>query len=393
MPLQLMVTLFYSPPLRNGALSLMVEWGLAIPGIMARGKSHRTIEALRVSEYGDIPQTAQGEHGMNESSYAQAISSLTRLSKRLQGSLDSEAMAHARDGVYRKFQRVFNVRHVQKSSADELRTEVKEFLCFKHNQHWTGLQRSGTVCSDMKKLREALEMLLDNESPIALRLREASGIKGMGVGIASAILHVAYPREYGVWNGKTHRAMKDLNIWPRFARGMRTEEQYVSVNHILSRLAKDLKTDLWNLDRLWHFHVEEMKRRKRDGEIRKKVCDDIASLEWEERSPSREGFKERRYVNHYERDPRRRAQAVKIHGTKCMACGFDFSRIYGPRGEDYIEVHHLKPVSEVEAGTRVSPKNDMAVVCSSCHRMIHRRKDDILTIEQLRSILRMNGTR
>lgn len=30
-----------------------------------------------------------------------------------------------------------------------------------------------------------------------------------------------------------------------------------------------------------------------------------------------------------ERDPRARAEAVKVHGTTCMACGFNFGAIYG----------------------------------------------------------------
>jgi len=35
----------------------------------------------------------------------------------------------------------------------------------------------------------------------------------------------------------------------------------------------------------------------------------------------------------------------------------------------------------------VDPATEMAVVCSNCHRMIHRVQDDPLTIEQLREIV------
>lgn len=48
---------------------------------------------------------------------------------------------------------------------------------------------------------------------------------------------------------------------------------------------------------------------------------------------------------YYERNPHLRAEALRIHGTKCSVCGFDFSRMYGTHGEGFIEIHHLKPIS------------------------------------------------
>jgi 5-methylcytosine-specific restriction protein A len=52
-------------------------------------------------------------------------------------------------------------------------------------------------------------------------------------------------------------------------------------------------------------------------------------------------------------------------------CGFDFAGVYGPRGSNFCEVHHLKPLSDVhsEVETRLQ---DLAIVCSNCHRMLHR---------------------
>ena len=68
-----------------------------------------------------------------------------------------------------------------------------------------------------------------------------------------------------------------------------------------------------------------------------------------------------------------RSLAVAYHGLKCVVCGFEFEKKYGARGKDYIEVHHLRPVSTLRKPTKVNPKNDMVVVCSNCHRMIHRK--------------------
>jgi 5-methylcytosine-specific restriction protein A len=88
-----------------------------------------------------------------------------------------------------------------------------------------------------------------------------------------------------------------------------------------------------------------------------------------------EGKQKKRFTNYYERNPKLRTAAIQYHGTRCMACGFDFEKVYGKHGTGYIEVHHLLPVSSLKMKTKVDPKTDMAVVCSNCHRMIHRKKD------------------
>ncbi len=92
-------------------------------------------------------------------------------------------------------------------------------------------------------------------------------------------------------------------------------------------------------------------------------------------------------INRYERDSRIRAAAIRIHGLTCQACGFSFKDVYGAWGEDYIEVHHTKPLSSDNEETFTDPKNDMAVLCSNCHRMIHRRADHLLTIAELQAII------
>ena len=55
------------------------------------------------------------------------------------------------------------------------------------------------------------------------------------------------------------------------------------------------------------------------------------------------------------------------------ACGIDLAEKYGEKGEKFIHVHHLKPVSEVGAQYEVDPIKDLIPVCPNCHAMIHRR--------------------
>jgi len=70
----------------------------------------------------------------------------------------------------------------------------------------------------------------------------------------------------------------------------------------------------------------------------------------------------------------------------CSVCNFSFLKEYGVElGENFIEAHHTKPLSEItgEVETKVE---DLALVCSNCHRMLHRRRPWLL-ISDLKSIL------
>ncbi len=89
----------------------------------------------------------------------------------------------------------------------------------------------------------------------------------------------------------------------------------------------------------------------------------------------------------YERNPVNRMKAIEIHGTKCKVCGFNFEQVYGERGRGFIEVHHTKPLYLGDEEQEIDPKKDLVPVCSNCHRMIHRRKDEVLTVEQLQEML------
>lgn len=55
----------------------------------------------------------------------------------------------------------------------------------------------------------------------------------------------------------------------------------------------------------------------------------------------------------------------------CEVCGFDFESMYGKHGQGFSEVHHLKPISQMDKGGATTLA-DLAVVCSNCHRIIHR---------------------
>ena len=110
--------------------------------------------------------------------------------------------------------------------------------------------------------------------------------------------------------------------------------------------------------------------------------------EGEEEKSYIEGRRRVYYTSRYERKPECRNAALRIHGYKCSVCGFDFEAVYGDLGKEYIEIHHKKPLHSLDEEIEVNPVTDLAPVCSNCHRMLHRRKDRIVTIEELRHIIR-----
>lgn len=103
-----------------------------------------------------------------------------------------------------------------------------------------------------------------------------------------------------------------------------------------------------------------------------------------------EGKKRLRFVSTYERNQKLREQAINIHGTSCQVCGFNFEKVYGELGKDFIEVHHLIPLNFSEDEVSTNPETDLACVCSNCHKMFHRKRNEILNLNDLRSIVENN---
>lgn len=47
----------------------------------------------------------------------------------------------------------------------------------------------------------------------------------------------------------------------------------------------------------------------------------------------------------------------------------------------------IKPISTFTEEQQVDPQTDLITVCANCHRMIHRKPNDILTIEELKIMI------
>ena len=91
----------------------------------------------------------------------------------------------------------------------------------------------------------------------------------------------------------------------------------------------------------------------------------------------------------YERDrkliARKKEAAIVAGSLACEACGFDFEQRYGDHGAGFVEVHHLRPAHQMTAPGKVT-LDDLALFCSNCHRMAHRRREP-LTLDELKQLL------
>lgn len=83
---------------------------------------------------------------------------------------------------------------------------------------------------------------------------------------------------------------------------------------------------------------------------------------------------------------RKKEQILDLTGKlACEACVFEFEPYYGKLGKGFIECHHKIPLYslEVERTTRL---DDLSLVCSNCHRMLHRKSN--ISVEDLRLMIK-----
>jgi hypothetical protein len=101
----------------------------------------------------------------------------------------------------------------------------------------------------------------------------------------------------------------------------------------------------------------------------------------------------KKFVSHVtrERNPRiaKAAKNKRLHECGellCDVCGFSFRKKYGDVGDGFIEAHHTIPVSQLRPGA-ITKLADIALVCSNCHRMLHRKRPWI-EMAKLKTLLR-----
>ena len=115
------------------------------------------------------------------------------------------------------------------------------------------------------------------------------------------------------------------------------------------------------------------------------------ALRDDEQSPNvqsgTEGGRYRVVISKLERDRALRDRAISIHGLNCVACGFNFGKFYGEFAEGYIHVHHLELLASFGDRRTVNPETDLTVLCANCHCIVHRRRRQLLSIDELKVMI------
>jgi 5-methylcytosine-specific restriction protein A len=115
--------------------------------------------------------------------------------------------------------------------------------------------------------------------------------------------------------------------------------------------------------------------------------------EKEEISQEEEGAKTLVFVNRYERSRINRKKCIEHYGTSCSVCGFSFFDYYGKLGEDYIHVHHLGGLANLQGKVkRFDPIADLCTVCPNCHEMLHKVNPP-MKIDDLKHIIKSVSAR
>lgn len=157
-----------------------------------------------------------------------------------------------------------------------------------------------------------------------------------------------------------------------------------SLEKVLNTVPEEYENDFY---RGYHWNCEVVRRVRNASRYDINLSDESQHEEIEHQT---EGRRTVYYTTKYERSAKNREAAIQIHGTKCMICGFDFEEKYGQLGKGYIEVHHIKPLSKLDEEIVVNPETDLICVCSNCHRMLHRFKSYIVSVEELKQIIEDN---
>lgn len=127
------------------------------------------------------------------------------------------------------------------------------------------------------------------------------------------------------------------------------------------------------------------------AERRKEIDRDITNMIIEEG--------EQREVSQKQRMRSKRLRELKLAdlvrrgaGLECCTCGFNFERKYGGVGKDFIIIHHTTPIHTMDIDGKAMKLDEalkkVVPVCSNCHSIIHRDREKMLTVDELKEIIK-----
>jgi Endonuclease NucS len=137
----------------------------------------------------------------------------------------------------------------------------KDFLLLKNNKHWSGLHRQPQIYENMDRLRQCLELLLDESRPLEQRLDVIAPkgkppyIKGLGRAVITPILMCVYPDKYAVYNrisdeGLTKLGRNTIRESDSFSK------RYQSLNATCHQLSSEIQQPLYLIDSMFSLMVQ-----------------------------------------------------------------------------------------------------------------------------------------
>lgn len=287
------------------------------------------------------------------------------------------------------------------NNIDEMSEEdFENILDFNVNKSWSRLYRhKSKIFSDIPRLMNSLKLFLDKSFDIKDRFDQVvkyqgkSHIIGIGVGVASAILHIYDPNQYGVWNTRSIIALDRLKMLPIGIKGVGA--YYVALNNKLHEMKEILKTDLTTLDLFLGYIFDKPKEyfeeykifedlEEFEGYLDKQIAS-IKSFDKEillEKIKKKTPLKEFQYtIKQYSRNPYVIKLALQRANGTCECCNepAPFLRM---DGSPYLETHHLIPLSE-KGNDDI---DNVRAICPNCHKELHfgenreKKSDELLKI-------------
>jgi hypothetical protein len=199
----------------------------------------------------------------------------------------------------------------------------------------------------MNDLRRRLLLLHDISKPIETRW-DAAAANHLGRATLSAILHILFPDECGVWNNTSHDVLMRFGLWPERNHGTSDGQYYTKINQRLRTLAQHLGTDLWTLDELlWGSKAYAL----------------IILLDEE---PNLTPACRERITEEFQRNQRHVSWLKRKYQNRCQLCGsIPVGDEFGV--SDVSEAHHIKWLSNGGADSR----ENMMLLCPNHHAIIH----------------------
>ena len=280
----------------------------------------------------------------------------------------------------------------------DLLTKEDFIRVVKENKSWDILDwQKNKYLADMEKLKESLKYLLNESIEIKDRfdnMVDLSGkyhVKGMNIGLATAILHVYNPKKYGVWNGRSNKALKLLGKLPENIGSLGSN--YVMFNKKLHDLKDLLKTDLTTID-CFLGKITEKSREDIENFIIYETIEEseehferkIKDLEPSDKKKLLEKLKEKKplreviyiTVKQYRRDPNVAKLALARASGICECCNnlAPFQRV---DKTSFLETHHLIPLAK----DGFDEINNVCAICPNCHKELHFGENGLIKTEKL----------